>query len=130
MAVKRRAAGNPGPARAGTVALAVLVLLAAACWLAARHLGAEIRERFDGQRWALPTLVYARPLELYAGLSLRQRDFEEELPSLGPNTWSDGDAPLMPGPARFRNYCGRMRLRSARVRRCARDVAAAEARAR
>ncbi len=83
MAVKRRAAGRPGPVRAGTVAVAVLVSLAAACWLAARHLGAEIRERFDGQRWALPTLVYARPLELYAGLPLSQRDFEEELQLAG-----------------------------------------------
>ncbi len=39
----------------------------------------EIRAKFDGKRWALPAVVYARPLELYPGQSLSPEIFEQEL---------------------------------------------------
>ncbi|MGK0501117.1 MAG: penicillin-binding protein 1B, partial [Oceanicoccus sp.] len=29
-----------------------------------------INQRFDGDTWALPSRIYARPLELYSGMSL------------------------------------------------------------
>lgn len=41
-----------------------------------------VRERFDGKRWALPAKIYARPLELFAGLSLTPRELEKELQRL------------------------------------------------
>jgi len=43
----------------------------------------HIRKQFEGKRWAVPTKVYARPLELYAGLSLSQTDLKTELRGLG-----------------------------------------------
>ncbi len=43
----------------------------------------EIRQRFDGKRWALPAIVYARPLELYPGLSFTPEMLEYELQLAG-----------------------------------------------
>lgn len=43
------------------------------------RLDAEIRQRFDGKRWSLPAIVYARALELYPGLQLSPEMLEEEL---------------------------------------------------
>ncbi len=43
----------------------------------------HIRKQFEGKRWAVPTKVYARPLELYAGLPLSQEDLKTELRGLG-----------------------------------------------
>jgi len=63
------------------VAVCIVVLLAASVgalwWL--RQLNLEISEKFDGKRWSLPAVVYARPLELYAGLPLTPEMFEKEL---------------------------------------------------
>lgn len=42
-------------------------------------LNEEIQQRFDGKRWSLPAVVYARPLELYPGLQLSPEMFEKEL---------------------------------------------------
>lgn len=43
----------------------------------------HIRKQFEGKRWAVPTKVYARPLELYAGLPLSLDDLKTELRGLG-----------------------------------------------
>jgi penicillin-binding protein 1B len=43
------------------------------------YLDFVVRDQFEGKRWALPAQVYARPLELYAGLAMRQNDLEREL---------------------------------------------------
>lgn len=43
------------------------------------RLNQEIQAKFDGQRWSLPAVVYARPLELYSGLQLSQELLEKEL---------------------------------------------------
>ncbi len=43
------------------------------------RLSGEIRQRFDGKRWSLPAIVYARPLELYPGLRFSPEMLEEEL---------------------------------------------------
>lgn len=43
------------------------------------RLSDEIRQKFDGKRWSLPAIVYARPLELYPGLRLSPEMLEEEL---------------------------------------------------
>ena len=41
-----------------------------------------VKDKFEGQRWALPARVYARPLELYAGRRLEPDKFEAELSRL------------------------------------------------
>lgn len=43
----------------------------------------HIRQQFEGKRWAVPAKVYARPLELYAGLPLSLDDLKIELRGLG-----------------------------------------------
>ncbi|MEX1265534.1 MAG: transglycosylase domain-containing protein, partial [Woeseia sp.] len=42
-----------------------------------------ITDRFEGRRWDLPARVYARPLELYAGLLIEPYALEQELLRLG-----------------------------------------------
>ena len=39
----------------------------------------KLQARFDGKRWSLPAKIYARPLELYSGLSLTADALEAEL---------------------------------------------------
>lgn len=46
------------------------------------YLDFVVRGQFQEKRWALPAQVYARPLELYAGLALRENDLERELKML------------------------------------------------
>lgn len=43
----------------------------------------QVKARFSGAKWALPTHVYSRPLELYAGLNLPRAALLEELDELG-----------------------------------------------
>lgn len=43
----------------------------------------RVGESFAGWRWELPARVYARPLELYAGLELEDGQLEEQLKRLG-----------------------------------------------
>jgi penicillin-binding protein 1B len=43
---------------------------------------AEVRQQFEGKRWALPARVFARPLELYPGMRLNPKDFKYELENL------------------------------------------------
>lgn len=38
-----------------------------------------INQRFDGDTWALPSRIYARPLELYTGMSLNYESLKFEL---------------------------------------------------
>ncbi len=61
--------------------LSLLLLVVAAAGLI--YLDAQIRAKFEGKRWALPTKVYARPLELYAGQTLSADDLKLELKGLG-----------------------------------------------
>ncbi|MGM0552922.1 MAG: penicillin-binding protein 1B [Pseudomonadota bacterium] len=57
----------------------------------------EVRERFEGQRWALPARVYARPLELYSGRPLTPGALRTELQALNYQVSADGA-----GPGEFR----------------------------
>ncbi|MGD8547052.1 MAG: penicillin-binding protein 1B [Thiohalophilus sp.] len=47
------------------------------------YLDFTIRSQFEGKRWALPAKVYARALEIYPGLSMRQAQLVAELQRLG-----------------------------------------------
>lgn len=57
---------------------AAVLLATWAVWL-----DAQVRERFDGQKWTLPAKVYARPLLLYPGQLLTAEQLLAEL------QWSD-----------------------------------------
>ncbi len=47
------------------------------------ELNREIEQIFDGKRWSLPAVLYARPLELYPGLELTGDELEKELQLAG-----------------------------------------------
>src|ERR1051325_7342774 len=57
-----------------------LVLIASAFTLYLDH---RVRTEFEGRRFALPARIYARPLELHAGLRVSQADVADELRELG-----------------------------------------------
>lgn len=57
------------------------------------YLDYVVRSKFEGKKWALPARVYARPLELYAGLPLRRDAFLEELRGLGYQFTGAADRP-------------------------------------
>lgn len=56
-----------------------IILLVAAAVLYTSYLDNEIREKFEGKRWALPAYVYARPLELFPGAIVSADQLEREL---------------------------------------------------
>lgn len=60
----------------------LLIIFAIGGSIAYRHIQVlqnDISKKFDGKKWALPAVVYARPLELYPGLQLEPDMFENEL---------------------------------------------------
>jgi penicillin-binding protein 1B len=52
-----------------------------------------VRHQFEGKRWALPARVYARPLELLAGMPLTPDDLTSELTALGYQRPASPDTP-------------------------------------
>jgi penicillin-binding protein 1B len=69
--------------------LLAVVLLAAGFAL---YLDQRVRTEFEGRRFALPARIYARPLELHAGLHIAQPDVEDELRELGYRETAEGDS--------------------------------------
>jgi penicillin-binding protein 1B len=59
--------------------LSVLIVTCVVLAIYVVHLDMVIRKKFDGKRWSLPAVVYARPLELYTGLAITADQLEEEL---------------------------------------------------
>ncbi|WP_157729797.1 penicillin-binding protein 1B [Bacterioplanes sanyensis] len=57
--------------------LCLVFLVALAVYLV--YLDAQIRERFEGNKWDLPAKVYARPFTLYPGLSVSEAQLQAEL---------------------------------------------------
>ena len=57
------------------------------------YLDGVIRSEFDQKRWAMPAKVYARPLELFAGMPLSADAFAQELKLLG---YRDANCPVEP----------------------------------
>src|SRR5262245_3486066 len=49
----------------------------------ALYLDLRVTSEFEGRRFSLPARIYARPIELHAGLRLPQADIEAELRDLG-----------------------------------------------
>ena len=81
----RRSRGRKGRARrrwpARLLALTFLFSLVAGVWVL--YLDDQVRNRFEGRRWAVPARVYGRPLELYPGAALTPRQVIGELNRLG-----------------------------------------------
>ena len=65
-----------------------LLVVAAALAVYVLELDVRVRNEFEGRRFALPARIYARPLELHAGVRITQADVVDELHELG-----YGDAP-------------------------------------
>lgn len=63
------------------IRITLVVMLLLAGWMV--YLDAQVRERFDGNKWALPAKVYARSLLLYPGQLLSEEQLTAEL------KWSD-----------------------------------------
>ena len=80
---KAPSGGGPGIAPAGKWLVLALLLAAVGLAFYVAYLDRVIREKFEGKRWALPAVVYARPLELYPGLALSSQGLEEELQLAG-----------------------------------------------
>lgn len=72
--------------------LCIALLFCSAAYVA--FLDHRIRTEFEGKRWSLPARVYARPLELYAGLHISHADLIKELRALG---YRETGIPLHPG---------------------------------
>jgi len=62
---------------------AALALLTVAIGIAIAMLNHEVTQRFEGRRWDLPARIYARPLEIYAGIAISPERLERELLRLG-----------------------------------------------
>lgn len=82
----------------GAVFLAVILV----------YTDAQVREKFEGKRWALPAKVYARPLELYPGQPLTLADLRLELQTLG---YQLVPAVNRPGSAELGNQRARIHTR-------------------
>ena len=63
--------------------LAITVIGMLTLWAYVSYLDSVVKAKFEGKRWALPARVYARPLELYPGMSMTSGQFVQELTSLG-----------------------------------------------
>ncbi len=79
--------GQPSPAarvhwRRPLIAYVIVVLSLASLGYVA-YLDHTVRNQFEGNRWAWPSQVYARPLELFPGAPLSSAQFVEELQLLG-----------------------------------------------
>lgn len=61
--------------------LLFIALLALAAWIL--WIDQSVQAHFDGRRWAVPATVYSRPLQLYAGQTIKQADVIKELELLG-----------------------------------------------
>ena len=61
------------------ISLMLLAVSGVALGFYAFDLDKEVREKFEGKRWAIPAKVYARPLELYSGAPLSEKDVLDEL---------------------------------------------------
>lgn len=63
--------------------LAFLILFGLIIGAYSLYLAKSVRISFEGKRWAVPSRVYARPLELYIGKSLTAEQLRYELRLLG-----------------------------------------------
>jgi penicillin-binding protein 1B len=94
---RRRPAARKGFRLGRFLLRLTLILVIGAGALAAfygAHLDRLVRDKFEGQRWALPARVYARPLELYVGRGLKPDALQAEFERLN---YHEADSPAVPG---------------------------------
>ena len=77
---RKKACRKAANRRSLWIRLCVILTLVMAGYIA--WLDYQVRHQFTGKRWSLPARVYARPLELYAGLELSAEQFLSELKAL------------------------------------------------
>jgi penicillin-binding protein 1B len=68
------------------IVVQALLALFAVCFVYIGWLNYVVSKQFTDRGWTVPTRVYARPLELRAGLPLSAKDLEQELERLGYRT--------------------------------------------
>lgn len=74
-------------------ALKVFAAALAVLALYTLYLDFQVRSQFEGRRFALPSRVYARPLDLYPGARLNANEFAHELERLGYQQPLQGNKP-------------------------------------
>jgi penicillin-binding protein 1B len=82
----RRSARKPAappPRRWPSILLRVALALSVPVAILLLYVDAFIQREFSGKKWAVPAVVYGRPMELYAGAPLTQPDLLGELDALG-----------------------------------------------
>lgn len=72
------------------------------------YLDTVVRDRFEGSRWAIPSHVYSRPLEVFVGKILTREELVGELKQLGYRAVAD---PRSPGTFAQSTYRVRIYLR-------------------
>lgn len=112
----RRRRGKPARKRSffsrfGGILLKLMLVFTVIGGIGLIYLDAQVRDKFEGKRWALPAKVYARPLELYVGQQLSIQDLKTELKGLGYRSVSRASAP------------GTMEIASTRIRVATRGFA-------
>lgn len=75
------------------IGIILCVAVTLALWRWSLDLEKEVRAKFEGKKWALPARVYARPLELYEGMSLTPALLDDQLTTLGYRQTHDPSAP-------------------------------------
>jgi penicillin-binding protein 1B len=70
-------------AQVRSVVLKLALVGIAVTLFAAFYMDAWLIEKLNAQKWTLPAVVYARPLELFTGLAIHQEDVVRELQSAG-----------------------------------------------
>lgn len=63
--------------------LTTVIIAVAMLGLYTLYLNSQVQEQFEGRRFALPSRVYARPLDLFPGARLSADEFARELKRLG-----------------------------------------------
>ncbi len=97
-AAKPKAGGKKRPASGKSLFgygfwLKLALVLGVVAVVVLAYLDALVTDKFEGRRWALPAKVYARPLELFAGQSLRADNLAHELKLLGYRESSEVNRP-------------------------------------
>ena len=64
------------------IVIPVILLAGFAVFSYVGYLDYNVREQFEGKRWAIPARVYASPVELYAGAAYTTKNFEDLLVQL------------------------------------------------
>ncbi len=77
---------------------ALLLLITVAVVFYGAYLDGVVRRQFEGKRWSVPARVYARPMELYAGLQLGPGQLTAHLETLG---YRKTNVPERPGTYRL-----------------------------